>query len=101
MQEHEDAWKPTEMERNPSQFFPRSRLSILVVIIVGIVLLQSDFVPHWGQPGSSRHTVMIKTIATNGANRWIGDRTITAPTFDFSPSDNNVVSISPLFEHYY
>jgi beta-lactamase class A len=103
MQKQQDIWQPAQMEWKQTLFFPRSRLSILVVIIVGAVLLHSLLIPSRGTliPTTFRQTVAVKTIATNGANHWSGDRNITAPTFDFSPPDIQNINVSSLFEHYY
>ena len=37
----------------------------------------------------------------NGANRWEGDSKVTAPSFDFSATASQSLSVSPLFERYY
>jgi len=109
-----------------------SPLPLLVVIIVGTVILHANFLaPARSIPSTLLlprtdgdlistaqallYNVSTKTIATNGANRWYGDSSITAPTFDFSPSGDRKgpfpaspplpplqnLSVSPLFEHYY
>jgi beta-lactamase class A len=43
-----------------------------------------------------------KTTVTNGASRWIGDTTQTAPTFSISiPSSGQAPAIAPQFQRYY
>ncbi len=42
-----------------------------------------------------------QTVASNGADRWVGDTQTTVPSFDFSSKDTQAVRVSPLFAHYY
>lgn len=40
-------------------------------------------------------------VPNNGSDRWTDDAQTTLPAFDFSPSDKQKASISPLFTGYY
>src|SRR5207248_104142 len=41
------------------------------------------------------------TQVLDGANLWVTDRKVTAPTFDFSVSGSYPANVSPLFALYY
>ncbi|HZO72189.1 MAG TPA: serine hydrolase [Ktedonobacteraceae bacterium] len=73
----------------------------LLTTVGAATLLSSDLAfTKLVQP--SLNTFLTKaTLATNGADRWADDSDITLPTFDFSASETDAASISPLFESYY
>jgi beta-lactamase class A len=41
------------------------------------------------------------TIALNGSGRWVNDRQITTPGFNFSLQGNSSINVSPVFAQYY
>src|SRR5207245_1930900 len=76
-------------------------LMILLVMLGSTVLLYSSFAITRRLHTLSATPAESRTMATNGATRWVGDRTATAPRFDFPASNSPAVSVSPLFERYY
>ncbi len=94
------------MKRRQSSFLFRCTILLLLVIIGSSVLLYSGLViPMQLRQRQSLHisgmSAAKKTVAINGANRWVGDTRATVPAFNFSQSSPQGVSVSPLFEDYY
>lgn len=103
MQKQQEAKHRTEMKWQQTLSISRNALMLLLVIIAGSALLSSSFVlPRWPHAARTPSTAQ-QTVPNNGANRWVGDRQITAPTFDFSLAApaSQAVSVSPLFARYY
>ena len=100
MQARKEAEQP---ERQRSFFRSGHALMLLTLLIVGMTLLSSDFAltRWWAAPSLTTKLVARKTVAINGADHWHGDGRVTAPSFNFSPSDTQSVQVSPLFAHYY
>jgi beta-lactamase class A len=78
-------------------------IGLLLIIIGSVIFFNSSslastgLLAHLGKPASPI------TVATNGADLWETDTTITQPRFDFSSVSTGAqkASVSPLFEHYY
>ncbi len=83
------------------QCLSRTTAILLLVTIASAALLyacsSNTELPH----GSPEVPEASKTVALNGAYRWVGDTQTTAPAFDFTLPDTRAVSVSPLFAHYY
>ena len=102
MQEQIEAGRLAGMKVGSSLFVSRNMFIILLVIIGSTSLLYSGYTFSRGLQGSPARPVESNTVATNGATRWAGNSTITAPRFDFPvPGSSQAPSISPLFAQYY
>ncbi len=89
------------MKWQPSFSVSIKPFMILLVMIGSPVLLYSGFAIARKLHTLPATPTVSKTVATNGATVWLGDRTATAPSFDISASSSPAVSVSPLFERYY
>src|SRR6266566_902072 len=74
---------------------------ILLVMLGSTVLLYSSFAITRRLHTLSSTPAESRTVATNGTTLWLGDRTATAPSFNFPASSSPAISVSPLFERYY
>ncbi len=102
MQELKGARRIAKMKKwRPSHIFFRIIIILLLVLIGGITLLHYNFPTSKGPHSSPGTQAAKKTVATNGASLWDGDKKATIPTFDFSLSGTQVASVSPLFASYY
>jgi hypothetical protein len=103
MQEQQEAKHRTGMKWQQTLSISRNTIILLLVIIAGSVPLSSSFaLPRWHN-GVLTTSAASQIVPLNGANRWVGDRQTTTPTFDFSlpTSSSQAVSVSPLFARYY
>src|SRR2546430_3288246 len=102
LQEQIEAGRLAGMKVGSSLFVSRNMFMILLAIIGSTSLLYSGYTFTRGLQGSPARPIESNTVATNGATRWAGDSTITAPRFDFPvPGRSQAPSISPLFAQYY
>ena len=100
MQARKEAEQLMRLKRQRSYSLSSHAVMPLILTIVGMILLSSDLaLTIWW---SSRPVALAeqKTVV-NGADRWNGDRKVTMPAFDFSPSGIQPMQVSPLFEDYY
>src|SRR5579883_2523465 len=75
-------------------------LFILLVLLTGSTLVYNR-ISSQNWPSRLLGIQQTTTVAVNGANRWDGDTQVTAPTFNFSLSASQAVTVSPLFSQYY
>jgi beta-lactamase class A len=94
--------RPAAMKVRSSLFVSSHMFMIILTIIGSTAFLYSGYAFTRGLQGSPARPIESKTVATNGATRWAGDSTITAPRFDFPvPGSSQAPSVSPLFARYY
>ena len=75
---------------------------LLAIIGVALFLNSSSFISSMF-PGISGNVMLSETLATNGADLWDADTTVTGPSLDYSPGGTGAqaASVSPLFQQYY
>src|SRR5579863_8736396 len=78
-------------------FLPRYISLLLVAVIAGPLLFYAGFAIIKAMRDPASTPISTKTIVSNGATRWIGDKKITASSFVFSSPGSQTVGISPLF----
>jgi hypothetical protein len=84
-----------------SIFISKNMLLALLMLVVVMMLSYSSISSLAGQQNSSAAPLESKTLATNGADNWVGDTEVTAPDFQFAPGTSQKVGISTLFKPYY
>jgi hypothetical protein len=95
MREQQGTEQQVQINRLLSLFISKNFLILLAVFVVGAMLLSSGLAlsRQWQSP------IPVSTI--NGASTWSGDSEITEPTFPFSSSVPQKITVSPLFNHFY
>jgi beta-lactamase class A len=83
------------------QFHYPARNIIVICVLAGVVA--SAMFASSGSILINQFTniAAANTIASNGADQWDNDETVTAPLSTFSLSTSKKIAISPLFQHYY
>jgi hypothetical protein len=101
MQDRKKGRNSVGMQQQQSFIVSRHTIILLLVSICGVLLLCSGFVLSRQRHSLPTTLTRSKVTVMNGANRWEGDSKVTAPSFDFSATDSQSLSVSPLFELYY
>ena len=101
MQGREETGHVARMKRQHPLF--RNIATLLSVAVVSALLLGIGLsmtrLTH-DSPTTATPTVS-EIVASNGADRWVGDTQTTVLSFDFPSKDTQAVRVSPLFAHYY
>ncbi len=91
------------MKWRHSLFLSKTSLLLLLLLLLWSAFLWSGLSSFGSLISLSTLTTGLKapTTSMNGANRWVGDKKITPPSFDFSLASSQAINVSPLFADYY
>jgi hypothetical protein len=101
MQDRKKGRHSVGMQRQQSFIVSRHTIILLLVSTCGVLLLYCGFVLSRQRHSLPATPTGSKVTVLNGANLWDGDSKVTVPSFDFSATEPQSLSVSPLFELYY
>ena len=103
MQEVQGKSYVAKMKKRNVFSFSVCTVGLLLLIVGSVVFFNSSSLTSTGLLAILGKPATSETVATNGADLWNTDTTITHPSFDFSAviTGGQRANVSPLFEHYY
>ncbi len=75
--------------------------NIIVICVLGCVITSAIFASFRSQLHLFPNIAAANTTASNGADQWDNDETVTTPISTISLSTSKEIAVSSLFQHYY